>query len=306
MRSPGERADQANLLSGSWAYCTRRAARIAKAWPDKSRLAVVWQQRERPQLPTQPSRCGILDASMNPIDRLLVSLDNALRTRVRRRACGAAQPGRPPARRPTWTTSERRAVGRADARQPCRRGLRPGAVPGAGADGAQRPSCARRCDAAAREETDHLAWTQQRLAELGDRTSLLNPLWYAGAFGIGLLAGRLGDRVSLGFVVETERQVEQHLAGHLDRLPAADARSRAIVDADEGRRAPPRRRRAGRRRRAAAGAGALADARRGQGDDGHRAPRSERGRAAGAAQASTISKLVVISAVLPSMMLAEQ
>lgn len=83
---------------------------------------------------------------------------------------------------------------------------------------------------AAREETDHLAWTQQRLAELGDRASLLNPIWYAGAFGIGLLAGRLGDPVSLGFVVETERQVESHLAGHLDRLPAADGRSRAIVE----------------------------------------------------------------------------
>jgi ubiquinone biosynthesis monooxygenase Coq7 len=91
---------------------------------------------------------------------------------------------------------------------------------------------------AAREEVDHLAWTEQRLAELGDRTSLLNPLWYAGAFAIGLLAGRISDPVSLGFVVETERQVEQHLAGHLDRLPAQDARSRAIVEqmkADEAR-----------------------------------------------------------------------
>jgi ubiquinone biosynthesis monooxygenase Coq7 len=82
---------------------------------------------------------------------------------------------------------------------------------------------------AAGEETDHLAWTADRLAELGDRPSLLNPLWYAGAFGLGLLAGRLGDRVSLGFVVETERQVEAHLQGHLDRLPAADHASRAIV-----------------------------------------------------------------------------
>jgi ubiquinone biosynthesis monooxygenase Coq7 len=82
---------------------------------------------------------------------------------------------------------------------------------------------------AAREETDHLAWTRTRLDELGARPSLLNPLWYAGAFGLGLLAGRLGDRVSLGFVMETERQVEAHLAGHLDRLPAADQASRAIV-----------------------------------------------------------------------------
>jgi len=79
------------------------------------------------------------------------------------------------------------------------------------------------------EETNHLAWTEQRLKELGDRTSLLNPLWYAGAFGIGLIAGRLGDRVSLGFVVETENQVEAHLDGHLNRLPAADHASRAIV-----------------------------------------------------------------------------
>jgi ubiquinone biosynthesis monooxygenase Coq7 len=82
---------------------------------------------------------------------------------------------------------------------------------------------------AAREEIDHLAWTAQRLAELGDRPSLLNPLWYGGAFAIGLAAGRLGDRVSLGFVVETERQVEEHLASHLERLPAQDAASRAIV-----------------------------------------------------------------------------
>jgi ubiquinone biosynthesis monooxygenase Coq7 len=93
---------------------------------------------------------------------------------------------------------------------------------------------------AARDEMDHLAWTRQRMLELGARPSLLNPLWYAGAFGIGLAAGALGDRISLGFVVETERQVEQHLAGHLDRLPAADARSRAIVDRmklDEARHA---------------------------------------------------------------------
>jgi ubiquinone biosynthesis monooxygenase Coq7 len=83
---------------------------------------------------------------------------------------------------------------------------------------------------AAREEVDHLAWTEQRLAELGDRPSLLNPLWYGGAFVIGLAAGRLGDRVSLGFVVETERQVEQHLESHLERLPASDLASRAIVD----------------------------------------------------------------------------
>jgi ubiquinone biosynthesis monooxygenase Coq7 len=93
---------------------------------------------------------------------------------------------------------------------------------------------------AAREETDHLAWTAQRLQALGDRPSLLNPLWYAGAFAIGLAAGRAGDRWSLGFLVETERQVEEHLAGHLDRLPPEDEASRAIVaqmKADEGQHA---------------------------------------------------------------------
>jgi ubiquinone biosynthesis monooxygenase Coq7 len=91
---------------------------------------------------------------------------------------------------------------------------------------------------AAREEEDHLAWTQSRLDELDARPSLLNPLWYAGSFGIGLAAGVLGDRVNLGFVVETERQVEEHLGSHLERLPAGDAKSRAIVDAmreDEAR-----------------------------------------------------------------------
>ena len=84
---------------------------------------------------------------------------------------------------------------------------------------------------AAREETDHLAWCETRLKELGSRPSLLNPLWYAGSFGIGALAALLGDRASLGFVAETERQVEGHLKGHLDRLPAGDQRSRAIVEA---------------------------------------------------------------------------
>jgi ubiquinone biosynthesis monooxygenase Coq7 len=82
---------------------------------------------------------------------------------------------------------------------------------------------------ASREEEEHLAWTSQRLDELGARTSLLNPLWYAGSFAIGALAGLAGDKWSLGFVVETERQVEEHLTGHLDQLPATDARSRVIV-----------------------------------------------------------------------------
>ena len=94
--------------------------------------------------------------------------------------------------------------------------------------------------AAAQEETDHLAWCAQRLDELDSRPSLLNPLWYAGSYAIGALAGLRGDGWNLGFVVETERQVEAHLDEHLQTLPAADARSRAILEvmkADESRHA---------------------------------------------------------------------
>jgi len=82
---------------------------------------------------------------------------------------------------------------------------------------------------AAREEEDHLAWTQARLTELDARPSLLNPVWYAGSFAIGLAAGVAGDRAHLGFVVETERQVEEHLTAHIERLPVNDTKSRAIV-----------------------------------------------------------------------------
>ena len=93
---------------------------------------------------------------------------------------------------------------------------------------------------AAEEERTHLTWTRQRIEELGTHTSYLNPLWYAGAFAMGAAAGLAGDKISLGFVVETERQVEQHLAGHLDRLPVEDEASRRIVarmQADEARHA---------------------------------------------------------------------
>lgn len=83
---------------------------------------------------------------------------------------------------------------------------------------------------ASQEETEHLAWTERRIAELGGRKSLLNPVWYGGALALGLLAGRFGDRWNLGFLAETERQVECHLKGHLETLPADDARSRAIVE----------------------------------------------------------------------------
>ena len=118
---------------------------------------------------------------------------------------------------------------------------------------------------AAREETDHLAWCATRIQELGGRTSLLNPLWYAGSFAIGALAGLAGDRTSLGFVAETERQVVEHLEGHLHRLPRTDARTRAIVQqmsADEerhGHNALQRRRRRAARNRARADEGDCAN-----------------------------------------------
>jgi ubiquinone biosynthesis monooxygenase Coq7 len=175
---------------------------------------------------------------MNATDRLLVSLDNALRT-----VSGAVHAARanPAGRLPEADLDEgQRRLSGALMRvnhvgEVCAQALYQAQALTARSDALEREM-----NQAAREETDHLAWTQQRLAELGDRTSWLNPLWYAGAFGVGLLAGRLGDRVSLGFVVETERQVEAHLAGHLGRLPAADERSRAIVEVmkdDEARHA---------------------------------------------------------------------
>jgi len=176
-------------------------------------------------------------------DRLLASADNALRT-----LAGAVHAARPnPAAAAAHTRGDAAALTEAERREAgalmrvnhvgevCAQALYQ-----AQALTARTPELRRQMQQAAREEIDHLAWTQQRLEELGDRPSLLNPLWYAGAFGIGLLAGRLGDATSLGFVIETERQVEQHLAGHLDRLPPGDTRSRAIVEAmkaDEARHA---------------------------------------------------------------------
>jgi len=82
---------------------------------------------------------------------------------------------------------------------------------------------------AAREENDHLRWCEDRIETLGGKKSLLNPIWYAGSFALGAVAGLIGDRWNLGFLAETERQVEKHLEGHLDRLPESDARSRAVV-----------------------------------------------------------------------------
>ena len=178
---------------------------------------------------------------MISLDRLISSADGALRT-----LAGAVHAARPnPADAPLageaapMTDAEKRLAGALmrvnHVGEICAQALYQ-----AQALTATDPAVQKQMTTAAREETDHLAWTRQRLDELGARASLLNPLWYAGAFTLGLVAGRLGDRVSRGFVVETERQVEEHLASHLDRLPPADSRSRAIVQQmkdDEGRHA---------------------------------------------------------------------
>ena len=175
-------------------------------------------------------------------DTLVATADQALRTLSR-----AAHAARPTPRPPgpagrddeSLTPDERRLAGALmrvnHVGEVCAQALY-----AAQALTARTPALRAQMRDAGREETDHLAWTEQRLTELGARPSLLNPLWYAGAFAIGLAAGRAGDAHSLGFVVETERQVEAHLAGHLERLPAADRASRAIVaemQADEARHA---------------------------------------------------------------------
>jgi 3-demethoxyubiquinol 3-hydroxylase len=103
---------------------------------------------------------------------------------------------------------------------------------------ARQPAARAALEKAAREEEDHLAWSAERIRELGGRPSLLNPLWYAGAFAMGALAGALGDKWNLAFLAETERQVEEHLSGHLEALPPDDRRTRAVVEtmrADEAR-----------------------------------------------------------------------
>jgi ubiquinone biosynthesis monooxygenase Coq7 len=174
---------------------------------------------------------------MNSTDHLIVAIDNGLRTLFG--TVHASRPA-PSAGHPAALEGEDKRLAGALMRvnhvgEVCAQALYQ-----AQALTARSPELRQQMTQAAREETDHLAWTQQRLDELGDHPSRLNPLWYAGAFGIGLLAGRFGDRVSLGFVVETERQVEQHLAGHLEQLPAQDTTSRAIVEQmmdDEARHA---------------------------------------------------------------------
>lgn len=172
------------------------------------------------------------------MDAVLIALDTALRT-ISGGSHAARPCPRPSAEPPALDDDERQLAGALmrvnHVGEVCAQALY-----SAQALTTRDPALQRQFEQAAREETDHLAWTQERLHQLGARASLLNPLWYAGAFAIGLAAGRAGDTASLGFLVETERQVERHLEGHLDRLPSRDMASRVIVDqmrADEARHA---------------------------------------------------------------------
>lgn len=178
-------------------------------------------------------------AMITVADALLITADNALRTLFAPHRAARPTPTVPPERQAEaaqMTEGERRLAGALmrvnHVGEICAQALYTGQAlaarlgPGSAAE---RERTARHLEAAAQDETDHLAWCQQRLDELGDRRSLLCPLWYAGALGIGLAAGLAGRGVSLGFVVETERQVEAHLDGHLECLPARDHPSRVIV-----------------------------------------------------------------------------
>lgn len=171
----------------------------------------------------------MIDRTYSPFDALLGGLDQALRTVL----------GPPPeAKRPNPAGAHAEAELDASARELAGRLMR---INHAGeicaqalyqgqAATARLSNVREKMEQAAEEENDHLAWTAERIRELGTHTSYLNPLWYAGSFAIGATAGLIGDKWSLGFVAETERQVIRHLEGHLARLSPQDAKSRAILE----------------------------------------------------------------------------
>lgn len=173
---------------------------------------------------------------MVPIDRMIAEFDRALRA-----VAGVAQAARPSPGEsvpehdlPPAAREHAAALMRVNhVGEVCAQALYQGQ-----ALTARREDARKALEGAAREEEDHLAWSAARIRELQGRPSLLNPLWYAGSFAMGAIAGALGDRWNLAFLAETERQVEEHLSGHLDALPPEDQRTRAVVEgmrADEAR-----------------------------------------------------------------------
>ncbi len=173
---------------------------------------------------------------MSWVDRLIVEFDRALRTTAGVTEAARESPAAAVAEAELAAEDRRHAAALMRVNhvgEVCAQALYQGQ-----ALTARDPAAKHELEQAAREEQDHLAWSAERIAELGGRPSLLNPLWYAGAFAMGAAAGAFGDRWNLAFLAETERQVEEHLSGHLDRLPGKDERTRVLVDAmraDEAR-----------------------------------------------------------------------
>jgi len=174
---------------------------------------------------------------MNKFDQLIMTFDMGLRTVLASPHAARPYPGQGP--EPELDDAQRRqsaALMRVNhVGEICAQALYAGQ-----ALTAKNKQVRTELEQAAREETDHLAWCEQRINELGGRKSLLNPLWFGGAFAMGAVAGVLGDKWNLGFLAETERQVEAHLDGHLRQLPETDAKSRAVVaqmKTDEARHA---------------------------------------------------------------------
>ncbi|MEN9704894.1 MAG: 2-nonaprenyl-3-methyl-6-methoxy,4-benzoquinol hydroxylase [Pseudomonadota bacterium] len=199
---PGTEATAAHRRRGPTLYIARMAISTPTATPP-------------------PAPQGTMDLS----DHLVGAADRALRALFAPAAAGRPVPGPAPAPLEEPERREVAALMRINhAGEIAAQGLYHGQ-----ALAARDPGVRQMLLEAGREETDHLAWCEARLAELGDRASRLDPFWYLGSFAIGLAAGIASDRASLGFVSETEAQVERHLDGHLERLPAADARSRAIL-----------------------------------------------------------------------------
>ena len=173
-----------------------------------------------------------------PLDRLIIAFDRSLRTFFVRPHAGRPSPADAEPER-ELAPHERDLSGRLmrinHTGEVCAQALYQGQLLTARTEGIRAT-----LDQASREEVDHLAWCEDRLSELGARRSVTDPLWYAGSFALGALSGLFGDRWNLGFLMETERQVEGHLRDHLDRLPPTDARSRAVVEQmreDEARHA---------------------------------------------------------------------
>lgn len=172
------------------------------------------------------------------LDRLIIEFDKGLRTLFAPAPTVRTQPGKAIPDAPLSESEKRHAAALMrinHSGEICAQALYQGQ-----AMTARNPEAKRALEQAAEEETEHLNWCETRIRELGSHKSFLNPVWYTGSLAIGAFAGLLGDKWNLGFLAETEHQVEKHLAGHLDRLPEADTKSRAIVEQmkeDEARHA---------------------------------------------------------------------